>query len=199
VATPAKVAVLAPNSVSSVLLDQYISDVEATFNSDTNPLNDVDLTKYIGSWTDASEVRGFLIQRYESDRIQGAVLVGLLPYPLWDNPPYYSGAYVCPMTLYYMDLDGEFHDRDHDGSIDYWHWAEQTGGNEGMEIWVSLMRPPENLPSGFLDIDGFLSKCHQYYNRERYIPHRALIVVMLLQKATGTNPSVRYILRKRSP
>ena len=154
-----KVAMIVDDDVYYVIEDkllQYKSHVEVGYDATINI--------YHGTWTTPESLRSYLKKLWVEENITGAILVGLLPYamwePVWDEPPF-------PIPLFYEDLDGEFIDEDGDNFYDWHEW----GANQGCEIWVTWMRPPADNPSALHD---FLIKCIDYYEFNLPLPPQAL-------------------------
>jgi len=136
------------------LLDQYIQDVEANF-----PEVDLILKKEHFSDMTGEQVRTRLRHYWEEDQIDGAVLVGLIPYMVWKQQLYSDGRdQRGPCNLCFEDLDGRFYDTDNDGVYDTHFW-NTIGDN--IEIWVSWARPPVTGAIGYLQ--RFFQKTHRYY------------------------------------
>jgi hypothetical protein len=115
--------------------------------------DDVTLSIHRNSWTDAEALRAYLQTLYANEGITGAILVGLLPYAMWEFP----WGERCPLPFFFEDMDGTFSDTDGNGVYDYHGW----GANDGPEIWIALMRPPENDVNA---LQGFLDKSHRVHS-----------------------------------
>ena len=139
-------------------LDRYIVDVEERF-----PVNIILTTT---STTTAEEIRSLLQQEYDINHINGAILVGQIPFALWEQG---YGDNKGILSLFYEDLDGRFEDRDNNGFYDYHIFGE----NNGPEIWVCWMRPPRFLEEFYLN--RFLDKTHLYYTSGIKIEDKALV------------------------
>ena len=156
------VAVLVDSSVYGMidtLLEQYKLDVESQF--------DASLYIFVDSWSDmtAEAIRGYLQTLYVDSGITGAILVGNLPYALWEHPRQVEPPYCLP--YFYEDLDGTFVDGDNDG----YYEQKIEGDHVGPEIWVFWMWPPADEPERLV---GYLQKCHTYYQHELHVPRQAL-------------------------
>jgi len=112
------------------------------------------------------DVRGILKQEYNTNNIRGAILVGQIPFALWEQG---YGDNRGILSLFYEDLDGEFQDRDNDGFYDYHVFGE----NEGPEIWICWMRPPKLLE--VFHLNRFLDKVHNYYIRKTEVEDKAFV------------------------
>ena len=150
---PQKTAIVVDQTTYQSLsgrLQTYINDVKSRFG-------DVDLQVYHPSSTQlqtAAGFRSFLQQIHSADGVNGAILIGSnIPYAIWEFP----WGETAALPLFYEDLDGVFLDQDSDGVYDYRDW----GPNEGLEMWVSWIRPPLADPTQFLA--NYFDKVHAYY------------------------------------
>ncbi|RLF40640.1 MAG: hypothetical protein DRN12_04935, partial [Thermoplasmata archaeon] len=98
---------------TSKKLDRYILDVEERF-----PVNIILNTTSI---TTAEGIRSLLQQEYEINHIKGSILVGQIPFALWEQG---YGGNKGILSLFYEDLDGRFEDRDNNGFYDYHIFGE---------------------------------------------------------------------------
>ena len=112
------------------------------------------------------ELREFLQKEYAVNNTVGALLVGQIPYALWNQG---VGNNSGVLSLFYEDLDGDFEDKNQDGFYDYHYFGPQ----EGPEIWVSWMRPPMFGQAFFMN--NFLEKTHKYYNGEIVTTKKAFV------------------------
>jgi len=136
------------------LLEQYIDDVHATF-----PEVDLILKKGDFARRTGVQMREQLRIYWEQDHIDGAVLVGLIPYMVWKQQ-LFSDWYDQrgPCHLCFEDLDGSFEDTDGDRFYDTHEWR---GEEDNIEIWVSWIRPPVTGATVYLR--EFFQKTHRYY------------------------------------
>lgn len=147
------------NDIQSAI-STYVSDVTSLYAN-------VTLLVYQSSATTPESLRGFLQDIHQSQNIQGAILVGSLPYAEWELP----WGEECSLPLFYEDLDDIFLDQDSDGLYDYHDW----GSNEGIEIWVSWIRPPVSGPVSALQ--AYFGKTHDYYSGNYSMSKRGLLVI----------------------
>ncbi|MBN1700133.1 MAG: discoidin domain-containing protein, partial [Spirochaetales bacterium] len=164
-APPDKIAVLVDSGLYGSILEKfnrYINDVERNFPVDLF----VHCTRNWESLT-CEYIREFLISEYHSNGLNGALLVGQIPYALWEQSwPAGTDNYGIS-SIFYEDLDGSFFDTDADGRYD----RHSFGLHEGPEIWVCWMRPPALNQAGHLN--AFLDKTHDYYTGLTTVPQRA--------------------------
>lgn len=160
----ARVAILVDTDIALEIqgnLNQYVVDIETIYS-------DIRLLIYSGNWKSPEEVRAFIQDLYySSSGISGVILVGDLPYAIWE---YFPGD-IGPLPFYYEDMDGTFEDKDADGIFDHYVWGE----NEGPEIWVSWMRPDSDNVTRSLN--DYLEKLHNYYSGNISYQNKALVVV----------------------
>ncbi|MBD3378687.1 hypothetical protein GF406_26910 [candidate division KSB1 bacterium] len=126
---------------------------------------------------DAQGLRQFLIQLYqESQSLQGAILMGDLPYIMfemnqnWGAPYGYPGYERFPCDLFYMDMDGIWTDSKDDGRVKPDNGFYDTIADPlDLEIWVSRVRV-DNLISLGEEIEllqHFLDQNHRMRHRNR--------------------------------
>jgi hypothetical protein len=163
VRAPGVVAIVVDQSIYNNIqsaLSTYISDVTSRWPNLT-------LLVYESSAATSESLRGFLQNIHQNQSIQGAILVGSLPYAEWELP----WGEECSLPLFYEDLDGVFLDQDSDGLYDYRDW----GSNEDVEIWVSWIRPPSQYAVSALQ--AYFQKTHNYYSGAYPMPERGLLVI----------------------
>ena len=156
---------------AAIIVDEAIaSDIEANLNryvKDVESIYGIEILQYNKTWSDSIHLRAFIQDLYNDFDIDGVILVGDLPYALWEFP----WGEICPLPFYYADMDGTFEDRDSNGIFDHY----DPGLNEGPEIWVSWMRPDsDNVVSSLND---YLEKCHNYYCGNIRYQDKALVCI----------------------
>ena len=155
-----RVCILVHSSVYpeiSSSLDQYQTDLEYQGFSSV-------LYQYTSGT--AAEVRSFLASLYaEPESLKGAVLVGAIPYVLFDD------GGVFPTDLFFEDLNGTWTDTDGDGRY------ETHEGDRFLEIWVSRLKV-DTLPmygSESSILNAYFSKNHRYRVGQLVADQKALI------------------------
>ncbi|MBU0975184.1 MAG: hypothetical protein ABIE03_03965 [Patescibacteria group bacterium] len=147
-------------------IDQFIKDAEAREEIKIFLLNDNSYENYT-----PEQIRDVLIDYYNNKSIQGAILVGRIPYSLWENG---WDENKGVNSFFYEDLDGSWYDNDSDGYYDYHTW----GTNDGPEIWVSWIYPSDVSPTqNTKDLTYFFSKTHDYYTGNIQYNERSLIML----------------------
>ena len=92
-------------------IDRYKLDIE-------NDL-DVNVLIYHKNWATKEEVRSKIKLLYENNRLIGAVLIGDIPYAIFEGGGRY-GDQDFPSDIYYMNLnDEDFVDEDGDNKFEY--------------------------------------------------------------------------------
>ena len=148
------------------------------------------LKPYLERWVDDVELEGFnvLLRVVDDGDVQeirrllrktpnlvGALLVGELPTP-WFEAQERWGEYATytnyPCPLYYMDLDGEWGDRNGNGLFD------SHEGDVKPEIWIGILKPPVDA------LDEQVELLREYFNRNHLyrvggyaLPNRAILYV----------------------
>jgi hypothetical protein len=112
------------------------------------------------------ELREILQNEYTVNKTIGALLVGQVPYALWNQA---VGNNSGQLSVFYEDLDGAFEDTNGDGFYDY----HTFGPHEGTEIWVCWMRPPVIGQVFFMN--RFFEKTHRYYTGDVVITKKAFV------------------------
>lgn len=143
-------------------LDRYEEEVEDRFP--------VDLKIRVGSYESQSpeQVREYIQAEYNVLGLDGVILVGQIPYVIWQQDPTYGSNYGI-LAFFYEDLDGDFFDDDDDGWYDYHTW----GTFDGPEIWSCWMRPPVMDEVGYLE--DLLDEAHDYYTGAFVTEKRGLV------------------------
>jgi len=158
-----RVAIIVDESIESKIqdnLNQYIADIEFLYRN-------VRITQYAGSWKNQAKLRAFIQDLYyDKTGISGVILVGTLPYAIWE---YFPGD-IAPLPYYYEDLDGSWEDQNSDGILDY-HFEEE----QKPEIWVSWIRPYSNNVAQ--SINEYLQKSHCYYSGNMRYQNKAFVAV----------------------
>jgi len=117
-------------------------------------------------------LRTFLQQIYETDSIEGALLIGNLPVAWFEVYDYGGGLVQFPVDLFYMDLDGNWLDTISTGNGRY----DGHVGNTNLEIYVGRL-----LPTGIgLDtvvLRNYFAKNKSYREGTMNLQERALVFV----------------------
>ena len=162
-----RVAIIVEESIGQQIqtnLNRYATEIESLYYN-------VRITQYMGDWKTYAELRSFIQNLYyNGSGVSGVILVGILPYALWEYSPAGTPD-IGPLPFYYEDMDGTFEDKDSDGIFDHYVWGE----NEGPEIWVSWMRPDSDNVTRSLN--DYLEKLHNYYSGNISYQNKALVVV----------------------
>jgi hypothetical protein len=111
-------------------------------------------------------IRSYIQSEYDTNGLDGAILVGQIPYALWRQG---YGTNEGILSFFYEDLDGSFTDTDGDGLYDWHEW----GVHDGPEIWVCWMRPPVMNPAGYLT--ALLDEANAYYTGAFVTTKRGLV------------------------
>jgi hypothetical protein len=138
-------------------LSQYVNDLWAEGH-----------TVYVEAISGGSpaDIKQWIAQRYQCDT-RGVILIGDIT-AAWAEV---SGD-TFPCDLYYMDLDGNWEDQDHDGDFEV-HTAGT--GDEGPEVYVARM-DAHTLDWAREDrmINDYLDKVHAYRKGQLTQPRRAM-------------------------
>lgn len=168
-ATPSAlfVCILVHSSISdqiSLEITRYVADLKAE-----------GLDSHVVIWDkgDHLAVRAFLQNEYSKGMI-GALLVGDVPYALWEN----LGVDDYPPRIFddfYMDLDGAYEDTNNNNIYDKSpYWPPPPPEQPTLEIWVG------RLHTSNMDIDEvsllkkYFDKNHLYRTGHLTLPFRAL-------------------------
>jgi len=142
-------------------LEQYVRDIKNHCNKNVAIVN--------GTWTDHYDVRAEIRNIYESNDIQGCMLIGNIPWAYYVSSYYVDGQYkehVFPCDVYYMDLNGIWEDTDNDGVFD------NREDPDDVEIWICRLLPPTDNDTL---LEWFFEKDHAYWTGEMVIPKTALV------------------------
>ena len=93
--------------VGNTLYSQIESRLSTYMNDVENNFGDVSMNLYTGDWDSPESLRAFIADKYSSDNLTGVVLVGLLPYAMWEWTRNPQDEEVCPIPIFYEDLDDD--------------------------------------------------------------------------------------------
>ena len=142
-------------------IDRYISDVERLgFN--------VSVLSISGG--SSEDVKTILVNA-SSEGLVGCLLVGDIPWALYemDDPEY--GYEEFPIDLFYMDLNGIWTDTDNDGKYD------QHSGDRAPEIWIGRIKASGMSGNEVSLIQNYFDKNHDYRTGALSLPNRALVYI----------------------
>jgi len=143
---PMKVAILVHSDVKDIVNDKL-----QRYRDDVLKENEVEFFEVSKDWETPEAVREDLVSLWENDSIIGALLVGDMPFAMWEILHTDGSIEPCPIPIFYEDLDADFVDNDTDGYYNKHYWGE----NDGPEIWVSFIMPPSRtIPSTHLKPAG---------------------------------------------
>ena len=138
-------------------LNGYIDDLNAEGYS-------VNVQRVTGGSPD--EIKSWVIDRYNQGDV-GFIFIGDIT-AAWAEV---SGD-VFPCDLFYMDIDGNWEDKDNDGDYEI-HTV--GGGDMGPEVFVSrIYAHTLNYDTEFNMVNNYLSKTHMYRTGELTQPWRGL-------------------------
>ncbi|MBY9005166.1 MAG: hypothetical protein KGD63_00225 [Candidatus Lokiarchaeota archaeon] len=148
-------------------INQYDQDVK----------NQGYLTSII-SWSDTnvSNLRGDLINSYNTSLV-GAVLIGEMPYALYDDESIGDTELAYPCDLLLMDLDGMIGDMSGDGDFDM---HVNGTGDIFPEIWIGRINPEclNNLAVSYIQTyKDYFSRNHAYRTGNLTRPDNALLYI----------------------
>lgn len=143
-----------------------ISEELDVFRDDLN-IDDydvLDITVY--DTTQPAVLRQQLLTLWLNEGLQGAILVGAVPAPLFEKQAL-SGPIVEPVDYYYMELNGSWQDNDTNGAFDY---LGNGTGDWGPEIWVgridaSTLSKPPTLPLAEWQQEGEAYYLKKYFTK----------------------------------
>lgn len=134
------------------------------------------------AFNDGDEValRDILISEWNTRNIAGAILIGDLPIAWYEmtEPEDWGGAHVeFPIDLFFMDLDGDWIDGDHDGLYE----DHQNGGADmEADIWVGRLLAfnlNEHGASETVMMNNYFDKNHRYRTGEFKLLDKALAYI----------------------
>ncbi|MCK4404177.1 MAG: hypothetical protein KAW02_03720 [candidate division Zixibacteria bacterium] len=124
---------------------------------------------------DEVALKDILVSEWNSRNIAGAILIGDLPIAwyemtVWDYEEF-------PIDLFFMDLDGDWIDRDSDGLYDR---HEDGAGNMEADIWVGRLLAfnlTEHGASEIAMMNNYFDKNHRYRTGELGLLDKALAYI----------------------
>jgi hypothetical protein len=152
-------------------LYEKIREPIARYASEVAQANGVSIAVDVGTWASATPdaLRAALKTRWTQEHIEGAILVGRLPYAQWEQS--WDGPNSGLNSFYYEDLDGTFTDADGNGKHDTHGW----GKNPGPEIWVSFLYPSKAMEAE--ELTAFFEKSHKWRAGELAVRKRGLVTI----------------------
>ena len=155
----------------SIIIDSTLSEkVSAEFSEYQNVLIDEGYQLLIhqvnsGNYADIKQI---ITTDYYSGST-GAILIGDIPQPWFEMISYWGDYEQFPISLYYMDVNGNWADTDGDGLLD------THTGNVSPEIWVGYLNPHyQRFESESALLIDYFNKNEMYRNGTLTLPHRAL-------------------------
>ncbi|MGB9911099.1 MAG: hypothetical protein ACPLKP_00635 [Microgenomates group bacterium] len=105
--------------------------------------------------------------------IEGAILVGEVPYALFDS--IYDYNTTAPFMFYYQDLDSNFAKN----SNNHYDRYLTYGPHEGPEIYISWIKPinDKNFGTPLQQLSRFFDKHHRYFSGEIKSSNKAVYAV----------------------
>ncbi len=143
------------------------------------------LVSTFGSGT-AENLRLYLQTLYQSrESLSGAFLIGDLPYVIYEmmqtwpenSNRFASGYEDFACDLYFMDLDGDWHDNKNEGLLRANnHKLDHHSGDKHAEIWVCRLKT-DNLPliGEQAELLNTYFMKNEYYRQKKNFPHKVLI------------------------
>jgi peptidase C25-like protein len=148
-------------------LAQYVRDLE---------IEGWSVSLFVCTGGTPPEVRSFLQKRHTADRILGCVMIGNLPVAWYEMDDDWNNAHSeFPSDLYYMDLNGDFGDVDHDGKFDSHN--ELPGGNQQPDIFLGRLYASPLAGAWGTEVElvkNYFRKLHAYRIGTLSAPERAL-------------------------
>src|SRR5690606_37623554 len=154
---------------------------------------DVIINSEFDSVSNPSKIREFLREEYsKNENLKGAVLIGKIPSILFNNIEDQGSLYWHDYLAdyYYMDLDGEWVDRDSNGVFDehkdtdsdFLNKAKKLfdiKSNLNPEIWVSRLRADKltSLGNEITLLKDYFKKNHNYRSGIMKLPQKRAFVV----------------------
>ncbi len=126
------------NDYLYILFESRETNPIMTYKDDLLPDHDVVVARFRGDGSNksAEALRGKLQELWAPpDPLTGVVLVGILPYILYED-----SIDEGPVDTFFMDMDGNWYDDDRNGLYDRWDDSAHQ-----IEIWVSRVKA-DNLP-----------------------------------------------------
>ena len=141
-------------------LEQYVQDLQLQgYQAEIALWNDT-----LNGIDHAAPLRQFLLNAFVNENLDGAVLIGDIPYVKYYQWTWQGIDYGYPLDLYYRDLNGVWVDTSGDGFLD----SHRAGVSS--EIWVGRIYPLPLLQAygngtdeeEITAINGYFSKNHAF-------------------------------------
>lgn len=155
----------------SIIIDSSLAEkVYADFSEYQNTLIDdgYQLIIHQVSGSSYTDIKQLICDDYNLGST-GAILIGDIPQPWFEMVSYWGDYEQFPISLYYMDINGNWADTDGDGLLDY------HTGNVSPEIWVGYLNPHfQSFDSESALLIDYFNKNEMYRNGTLTLPQRAL-------------------------
>jgi hypothetical protein len=124
-------------------------------------INDLGVNVFIFSdnWNDIREIKDTLIDKYNHEKLIGAIFIGQIPTAYFE----YQNSGSNPTDRYFQDLSDNFIDVDGDGKFEreYYMWETDVMMRE---IWTARIKPPVGGAEGTELLRDYLDRNHNYRN-----------------------------------
>ncbi|MBU3941230.1 MAG: DUF1573 domain-containing protein [Nanoarchaeota archaeon] len=136
-------------------VERLKKDIENGLNSEVNIVS--------REWESPEIIKQILQLNYESNNLTGAILIGEIPFMLFENPVLEGFESIpYPSDIYYMNLDRNFPDDDGNGIIDAASYIKYDYDNVLNEIWVGRIKSPKEGEEAINQIKKYLDRNHNF-------------------------------------
>jgi hypothetical protein len=111
----------------------------------------------VGNWTNASAVKNIIRDKYNTNGLVGAILVGDIPSAYFE----YQNSGATLTDWYLQDLSTQFVDTDGDGKFEREYYMHETDITH-REIWTSRIKPPVSGDAGIALLKDYFNRNHAF-------------------------------------
>ncbi len=135
------------------------------------------------------DIRNLLIKECQLDGInscsnlEGAVLVGDIPYTLYEQP--YAGGHQAPFMYFYEDLDANFKQN----NLGHYYGYDSYGTHEGPEIytgWIRSTFPATDSNNHINQLRAYFQKHHNFFTKQS-VPAKWAVSAVHVPYSPGYN------------
>lgn len=135
------------------------------------------------------DIRNLLITECQPDGIngcanlEGAVLVGDIPYALYEQP--YDSNHLAPFMYFYEDLDASFKQN----NLEHYYGYDGYGAHGGPEIysgWIRSTFPATDLNNHINELRAYFQKHHNFFTKQS-VPAKWAVSAVHVPYSAGYN------------
>ncbi|MEJ2647843.1 MAG: hypothetical protein P8016_05465 [Sedimentisphaerales bacterium] len=121
--------------------------------------NDLGVQVFIfdNNWSDIFTIKNILEEKYNRDRLVGAIFIGEIPTAYFE----YQNSGSMPSDWYFQDFSDNFFDTDGDGKFEREYYLNETDVTM-RDIWTGRLKAPLGRSEGIEMLRSYLDRNHKY-------------------------------------